>query len=68
MTIPASHIRETIRYSQSYMLRADWNQQAITGADSGARLHCRLGRFAKGYLVFLPWSDNYVFLEAQGYW
>jgi hypothetical protein len=68
MTIPASDLRETIRRLHSYMLQAHWNGRAIAGPDAGVRLSSRLGRFIKSYLDFLPWSDNYVFLQAQGYW
>jgi hypothetical protein len=68
MTIPASDLRETIRRLHSYIIRAHWNGQAIAGPDQGVRLHSHLGRFIKSYLDFLPWSDNYVFLQAQGYW
>ena len=68
MTIAASDLRDTISRLHSYVLQTHWNGQAITGPDSGVRLQLRLGRFVKSYLDFLPWADNYVFLQAQGYW
>ncbi len=40
----------------------------LTGADPGIRFNARIGRFLKGYTSFLPWSDDLVYLQAQGYW
>lgn len=37
------------------------------GWDSVARFNARMGRFIQSYLKFLPWSDNYIYLQAQGY-
>lgn len=45
-----------------------WDGEALTGPDSGVRFNSRFWRFLKSYLAFLPWSDNYYYLQAQGYW
>lgn len=40
----------------------------LRGPDPGVRLNLRLWRFAKSALPFLPWRDDYVFMQTQGYW
>lgn len=40
----------------------------LRGPDPGVRLNLRLWRFAKSALAFLPWRDDYVFMQTQGYW
>lgn len=45
-----------------------WDGGLLFGPDPGARLNFRAWRFIKSYLSFLPWSDHYVFMQAQAYW
>jgi len=40
----------------------------LRGPDPGVRFNLRLWRFAKSALRFLPWRDDYVFMQTQGYW
>ena len=40
----------------------------LRGPDAGVRLNLRAWRFAKSALDFLPWGDDYVFMQTQGYW
>ena len=52
----------------SYLLQQHWQNGAVYGPDSGVRFNARIGRFIKGYLSFLPWSDNYAYIQSQAYW
>lgn len=52
----------------NYILNNFWNGHAIIGPDPGVMLELRIYRFIKSYLSFINWSDNYYFLQAQGYW
>jgi hypothetical protein len=45
-----------------------WNGEALVGPDYGVRLNYRVGRFVKSYLRFLPWRDDLLYEQAQGYW
>ncbi|HEV2424641.1 MAG TPA: hypothetical protein VGZ29_07425 [Terriglobia bacterium] len=40
----------------------------LRGPDPGVRLNLRFWRFAKSALASLPWRDDYIFMQAQGYW
>jgi hypothetical protein len=40
----------------------------VHGPDAGVRFQLRLWRFFKAALDFVPWNDDYVFMQSQGYW
>ncbi len=40
----------------------------LQGPDPGVRLNLRLWRFLKGALDVVPWRDQFVFMQTQGYW
>lgn len=40
----------------------------LRGPDAGVRFNLRAWRFLKSGLEFIPWRDDYVFLQTQGYW
>jgi hypothetical protein len=40
----------------------------VHGPDAGVRFNLRLWRFFKSALDILPWKDDYVFIQSQGYW
>ena len=52
----------------SYLLQQHWQEGAVYGPDSGVRFNARIGRFIKGYVNFVPWSDNYAYIQSQAYW
>ncbi|MDB4368450.1 hypothetical protein N9Z38_02865, partial [Mariniblastus sp.] len=52
----------------SYLLQQHWQEGAVYGPDSGVRFNARIGRFIKGYFSFVPWSDNYAYIQSQAYW
>jgi len=68
MTVTTFALLDAASHLHGYLLKQHWNGQALVGPDSGVRFNARLGRFIKSYLHFLPWSDNYVYMQAQGYW
>jgi hypothetical protein len=40
----------------------------VHGPDAGVRFNLHLWRFFKAALDFIPWNDDYVFMQSQGYW
>lgn len=52
----------------AYLLNRHWNHGVLHGPDPGVRFNLRFWRFAKSALDFVPWRDDYVFLQGQGYW
>ncbi len=51
-----------------YLLDRHWNGHGLIGPDPGIRFNYRIWRFLKSYLRFIPWNDNYYYLQAQAYW
>lgn len=52
----------------AHLLRRHYSQGLVRGPDSGVRLQLRVWRFFKAALDFVPWHDDYVFMQSQGYW
>jgi hypothetical protein len=52
----------------AHLLRHHYSGGLIHGPDAGVRFNLRLWRFFKAALDFVPWNDDYVFLQSQGYW
>lgn len=50
------------------MMNNQWKHGALTGPDPGIRLNYRVFRFVKSYLRALPWRDDLMYMQAQGYW
>jgi len=51
-----------------YLAAQHWNGHALIGPDVGIRFNYRAGRFVKGFFPYLPWNDNYYYVQTQGYW
>lgn len=51
-----------------YLVGRHYTQGLLHGPDPGVRFNLRLWRFAKSALDFIPWRDDYVFMQTQGYW
>ena len=51
-----------------HLYETHWTGNGLEGSDPGVRLNARIGRFVKSYLRFIPWTDRYYYLQAQGYW
>jgi hypothetical protein len=52
----------------AHLLRRHYDHGLLRGPDAGVRFNLRAWRFLKSALDFLPWRDNYVFMQTQGYW
>lgn len=52
----------------AYLERRHLANGLLRGPDSGVRFNLRLWRFAKSALDFIPWRDDYAFMQTQGYW
>ncbi|MCJ7503664.1 MAG: hypothetical protein MUP80_11475 [Acidobacteriia bacterium] len=52
----------------AHLLRRHCDRGLVRGPDAGVRLNLRAWRFLKSTLAFLPWRDDYVFMQTQGYW
>jgi hypothetical protein len=68
MTVESGMLRNAAVRLHGYLVQKHWTGQALEGPDSGIRFNARIGRFIRSYLDFLTWSDNYAYLQAQGYW
>jgi hypothetical protein len=61
------HFQAALKLHQ-YLVCRHWREQGLIGPDSGIRFNYRVGRFVKSYLRFIPWYDEYYYLQAQSYW
>jgi len=52
----------------AYLLRRHYERGLLPGPDSGVRFNLRAWRFLRSALDFLPWKDDYIFTQTQGYW
>ena len=66
--VTKDELRQAGRRLYQYLLTTHWRGDVLTGPDPGIRFNSRIGRFAKSYTSFLPWSDDMVYVQAQKYW
>jgi hypothetical protein len=52
----------------AHLERRHYQRGLLRGPDSGVRFNLRAWRFLKSGLDFIPWRDEYVFMQTQGYW
>jgi len=52
----------------AYLLGRHYVRGFLRGPDAGVRFNLRAWRFLKSAFHFLPWRDDYVFIQTQGYW
>ncbi len=52
----------------AHLLKRHYSHGLVRGPDAGVRFQLRLWRFFKSALDFVPWNDDYVFMQSQGYW
>ena len=45
-----------------------WDGDRVVGPDTGLMFDLRVFRFIKSYFPVLGRSDQYCFMQAQGYW
>lgn len=56
------------RRLHAYLMDRHYQQGLLCGPDAGVRFNLRAWRFLKSGFDFLPWHDDYVFIQTQGYW
>jgi hypothetical protein len=56
------------RRLHSYLLARHYHHGLLRGPDAGVRFNLRAWRFLKSAFDFIPWRDDYVFIQTQGYW
>jgi hypothetical protein len=61
-------ITEAAKRLHVHLLRHHYADGLLHGPDAGVRFNLRLGRFLKAGFSFVPWRDDYVFMQSQGYW
>ncbi|MFB3922083.1 MAG: hypothetical protein ACE145_10190 [Terriglobia bacterium] len=52
----------------AHLLRRHYDRGLLRGPDAGVRFNLRLWRFVRNALDFIPWHDDFVFMQTQGYW
>lgn len=52
----------------AHLVRRHLRDGLLRGPDAGVRFNLRAWRFLKSGLDFIPWRDDYVFMQTQGYW
>lgn len=52
----------------AHLVRRHLREGLLRGPDAGVGFNLRAWRFLKSALEFLPWRDDYVFMQTQGYW
>lgn len=52
----------------AHLLRKHYDRGLLRGPDAGVRFNLRLWRYLKSALGFIPWHDDHVFMQTQGYW
>jgi len=52
----------------AHLLKRHYSHGLMHGPDAGVRFQLRVWRFLKAALDFVPWKDDYVFMQSQGYW
>ncbi len=51
-----------------HLKRAFLRRGLLEGPDAGVRFNLRAWRFLKSALSAIPWHDDYIFMQTQGYW
>ncbi|HEV2175710.1 MAG TPA: hypothetical protein VGW33_00675 [Terriglobia bacterium] len=51
-----------------HLLGRHYRSGLLRGPDAGVRFNLRAWRFVKSAFDFLPWGDDYAFMQTQGYW
>ena len=51
-----------------YLLRTHVHNGRVIGPDIGLRWNKVLFHLIKSYIHFVPWNDNYIFMQSLAYW
>ena len=66
--LPRDQLFTAAERLHAHLLRRHYDRGLLQGPDAGVRFNLRLWRFLKSALDFIPWRDDYVFMQTQGYW
>lgn len=61
-------LHSAARRLHAHLARRHYRSGLLRGPDAGVRFNLRAWRFLKSGLEFIPWRDDYVFMQTQGYW
>ena len=61
------YLEAAVRLHQ-YIVNTHWDGWANVGPDPIGRINWRITRFVKSYTSWLPWKDEYAYLQGQSYW
>ena len=59
---------QAVERLHAHLIRHHERDGLLDGPDAGVRFNLRAWRFLKSGLDFIPWRDDYVFMQTQGYW
>lgn len=59
---------DSARLVHRYLADRHWDGSALRGPTPGVRWNLRFWRFFKSYAPFIPWRDDAVSYQGQGYW
>lgn len=63
-----SELLQAAERLHGYLRRHHYQSGVLRGPDAGVRFNLRLWRFLKSALGGIPWRDDYVFIQTEGYW
>ncbi len=66
--LSSERILERCERLHAYLFEHHIFEGLLKGPDPGVRFNWRFWRFLKSALDFVPWGDDYVFMQAQGNW
>ena len=59
---------ESAERLQFYLCQTHYKGGILQGPDPGVRFNLHAWRYLKSALDFVPWENDYVFTQTQGYW
>ena len=65
---PRDQLFQAAERLHAHLLGGHYDHGLVHGPDAGVRFNLRFWRFLKSALDFIPWSDDHVFMQTQGYW
>jgi hypothetical protein len=68
-SMPTDHeLTHAAERLHAHLLKRHYSRGLLHGPDAGIRFQLRLWRFVKSPFEFIPWQDDYCFMQSQGYW
>lgn len=51
-----------------YLVNEHWTGNNLAGPDPVGKIHWRVTRFLRSYFPWIPYEDQYIYLQGQSYW